>query len=220
MISGEKKSTTSRDTRLAGRLRFYKQVGVTPTAAPWEVATNASAEVNSPISAGVDGSDSASGVQHIDTTNLSTSDNLQHMLTPRKPGTSSSSSQAVDWFGITLDGKTLKTPMGQPLSVPSQSLAYAIAAEWDAQVKYLQPANMPLMTLACTALDQAAHHPNVYREQALNFLPTDTVRKDRNEDFCVCVCRNKKVLLCDSPHLFLHFIVVVCRATEIDLFLD
>ena len=66
--------------------------------------------------------------------------------------------------------------MGQKLAVPSERLAYAIAAEWDAQTKQLQPANMPFMTLACTALDQVAHYPDVYREQALNFLPTDTVR--------------------------------------------
>jgi ATP synthase F1 complex assembly factor 2 len=65
--------------------------------------------------------------------------------------------------------------MGQIMAVPSQSLAYAIAAEWDAQTKYLQPANMPLMTLACTALDQVVHNPQAYRDQSLNYLTTDTV---------------------------------------------
>lgn len=66
--------------------------------------------------------------------------------------------------------------MGLPLAVPSKHLAFAIAAEWDAQKKFLQPTQMPLMTLTCTALDQAAMHPNVYREQSLSYLPTDTVR--------------------------------------------
>ena len=65
--------------------------------------------------------------------------------------------------------------MGNKLAVPSEKLAHMIAAEWDAQDKHLRPVNMPLMTLACTALDQVAHHPNVYREQSLRFLPTDTV---------------------------------------------
>jgi ATP synthase F1 complex assembly factor 2 len=66
--------------------------------------------------------------------------------------------------------------VGLPLAVPSKHLAFAIAAEWDAQKKYLQPTQMPLMTLTCTALDQAAMHPSVYREQSLSYLPTDTVR--------------------------------------------
>lgn len=64
--------------------------------------------------------------------------------------------------------------MGQTLAVPSETLAYMIAAEWDSQTKELQPSNMPLMTLACTALDQAAHQPQFYRDTALNYLPTDT----------------------------------------------
>lgn len=83
--------------------------------------------------------------------------------------------EVVDWFGVTLDGRTLKTPMGQTLALPSQHLAYAIAAEWDAQEKILKPSQMPLMTLACTTLDQAAAHPDVYRKEALRYLPNDTV---------------------------------------------
>ena len=67
--------------------------------------------------------------------------------------------------------------MGQTLAVPSETLAYMIAAEWDGQLKELQPSNMPLMTLACTALDQAAMHPQFYRDAALKYLLTDTVRK-------------------------------------------
>lgn len=162
---------TSHDTRLAGRLRFYKEVGVTDVSAPWkESDAKIDDSVASPISAGVDGSDSASGVQHLQDLGSS---QLEYMLSPRRPG-SVNAPDSSEWFGVTLDGRTLKTPMGQTLAVPSQSLAFAIAAEWDAQEKHLKPAAMPLMTLACTALDQVAHNPQVYREQCLNFLPTDT----------------------------------------------
>jgi ATP synthase mitochondrial F1 complex assembly factor 2 len=198
-----KKSTTTRDTRLAGRPRFYKQVDITPLdAAPWETISSvignrrsgqstsndkdatatAQDTVASPISAGVDGTQSATGVRHIpeNAVNGSSSQmsNFQWMLTPRRPGesvvSSISSSNDISWYGVTLDGKTLSTPMGQKLALPSQSLAYMIAAEWDAQTTRLQPTNMPFMTLACTVLDQAALHPHVYREEALKFLPTDT----------------------------------------------
>ena len=170
------KSTTSRDTRIAGRLRFYKDVGVTSIAAPWLLQVDSkSATVESPISAGVDGTDSASGIHR--PMAGSTDIHLEYMLTPRSPGSKTipNNSPPPQWFGVTLDGRILKTPMGKTLSVPSEMLAYGIAAEWNAQEKYLKPTDMPLMTLACTALDQAAEHAQVYREQALQFLPTDTV---------------------------------------------
>jgi hypothetical protein len=178
IASSKSSKSSTRDTRLAGRLRFYKQVGVAPVAAPWEDKKKNDEttlpSIESPISAGVDGSASASGVHHLKKKTSKSKDALQWMLSPRRPG--SNTSMDCKWFGITLDGRSLSTPMGQTLAVPSERLAYAIAAEWDAQAKYLQPANMPFMTLACTTLDQAAHHPDFYRDQSLNFLPTDTVR--------------------------------------------
>ena len=167
------KNSTSRDT-LAGRLRFYKQVGVTAVSPPWEKGhLPSSAFVACPISAGVDGSQSASGVDHL-LQGESDTNNLRTILSPRSPGENETTC-VEDWFGVTLDGKTIRSPMGQILAVPSESLAFAIAAEWDAQRKYLQPSQMPLMTFVCTALDQAAMRPHVYREQCLAYLLTDTV---------------------------------------------
>jgi ATP synthase F1 complex assembly factor 2 len=163
---------TFRDTRVAGRQRFYKLVGVTQVSAPWEKSSAQEESIDSPVSAGIDGSASASGVRHL-SKHIDISE-LEYMLTPRKPGSTSPTTNP-SWHSVTLDGRIMKTPMGQVLAVPSQSLAHAIAAEWDAQEKYIQPANMPLMTLACTALDQVAHHPQTYREQSMNYLPTDTV---------------------------------------------
>jgi ATP synthase F1 complex assembly factor 2 len=137
--------------------------------------------VASPISAGVDGTQSATGVHHIPQSKKSLG--LEKILTPRVPGQDGNDSNnnndttnTTSWYGITLDGRKVSTPMGQTLAVPSETLAYMIAAEWDLQTKALQPSNMPLMTLACTALDQAAIHPQFYRDSALQYLPTDTVR--------------------------------------------
>ena len=144
---------------------------------PWESDWSGSGEgaINSPVSAGVDGTDSASGVRRILDEHVAAS-SWKSLISPRSASSvEDGGSHDRSWFGISLDGRTMKTPMGQPLAVPSMLLAHGIAAEWDAQTTHLQPANMPLMTLTCTALDQAAHHPHVYREQALNFLPTDTV---------------------------------------------
>lgn len=160
----------TRGTRLAGRTRFYKFVGVKPVRAPWEDAASSMSTVDSPIAAGVDGTQSASGVQ----TMLPTDVMRRERLLPRRPG-SAEFKDAADWYGVTLDGRVVKTPLGQILAVPSEMLAWAIAAEWDAQEISLRPAQMPLMTLVCTALDQTAPAPEVAQANSLLYLPTDTV---------------------------------------------
>jgi ATP synthase F1 complex assembly factor 2 len=183
VTAAPKQKVTSKDTRIAGRLRFYKHVGVMQVSAPWQEQEPQSSPkqevVESPISAGVDGTASASGVSYPPKDSADKARQLEYMLSPRKPGSNNNNNSDDKqkegcWFGVSLDGRTLKSPMGQTLAVPSQKLAYAIAAEWNAQKKHLQPTQMPLMTLACTALDQVSMHPKAYQEQALNYLPTDT----------------------------------------------
>ena len=177
--------------RLSGRSRFYKEVGIKVLEnTPWEDVEETSTatpndntdRIPSPISAGVDGTESATGVHYIPGDKKSLC--LERILSPRCPGEELSTADENDkgrnsnksWYSITLDGRKVSTPMGQTLAVPSKTLAYMIAAEWDSQTKELQPSNMPLMTLACTALDQVAMHPQFYRDSALQYLPTDTVR--------------------------------------------
>ncbi|MFV3076134.1 ATP12 family chaperone protein [Niveispirillum fermenti] len=58
-----------------------------------------------------------------------------------------------DGFGIALDGKPVRTPAKLPLTVPTQALADAIAAEWTAQGEEVKPATMPLTQLASTSID-------------------------------------------------------------------
>lgn len=132
--------------------------------------------VASPVSAGVDGTQSATGVHHIPQDTKTSS--LEQALTPRIPGENArDNTNGISWYGVTLDGRKVSTPMGQTLAVPSETLAYMIATEWDSQETDIQPSSMPLTTLACTALDQAAVHPQFYRDSALKYLPTDTVSK-------------------------------------------
>jgi chaperone required for assembly of F1-ATPase len=62
---------------------------------------------------------------------------------------------AVDGgFAIRLDGREVRTPAKAPLVLPSAALAEAVAAEWAAQGEHIAPATMPLMSLACTAIDR------------------------------------------------------------------
>ena len=179
------KTSTTGHTRLAGRTRFYKHVGTTPISPPWE-STNSSLtdSIDSPISAGVDGTRSASGVRLgsplVSSRNNSSSTThdiaTQSLLHPRHPKTNSILPYGTNtnWFGITLDGKILKTPLGNPLAVPSSILASAIAVEWDMQHTVIQPAQMPLMTLCCTAMDQVPYNRESYQTQIVRYLPTDT----------------------------------------------
>lgn len=56
---------------------------------------------------------------------------------------------------VMLDYRTLKTPSKRPLKCPTPALAMAIAAEWDyQQTDGIRPFTMPLMKLACTALER------------------------------------------------------------------
>lgn len=210
--SAKPKQNALKDTRLAGRRRFYKQVGIVSVQPPWTVTATATTKVDvldSPISAGVDGSPSASGV-----TNIQSSSDLRksHLDTDNSTN---------DWFGVTLDGRVVSTPLGLPLAVPSKQLAWMIAAEWDAQELHLTPAQMPLMTLTCTALDQTANAMQVYQQQALSYLPTDTLcfwvdpmeervlyRKqqaawEQIHSICETVLGNKPAMVLGESHLWL-----------------
>jgi chaperone required for assembly of F1-ATPase len=57
---------------------------------------------------------------------------------------------------IFLDDRPVKTPAPNPLLVPTEALAEAIAAEWDAQGDKVDPRSMPLTGLANAAIDRVA----------------------------------------------------------------
>ncbi|RZC45828.1 hypothetical protein C5167_038768 [Papaver somniferum] len=58
-------------------------------------------------------------------------------------------------WSVMLDFRTLKTPSKRTLKLPTLFLAKAIAAEWEYQQDDgIRPFTMPLMELACTALER------------------------------------------------------------------
>ena len=61
---------------------------------------------------------------------------------------------AGDAWGVTLDGKPLRTPARKALAVPTEALADAIAAEWRASGETVDPRAMVLTGLANAAIDQ------------------------------------------------------------------
>src|SRR5258708_19464044 len=59
-------------------------------------------------------------------------------------------------FGITLDGKPVRTPSRRLLVAPTREVAEAIAAEWDAQKEIIAPTTMPVTRLANSLIDAVA----------------------------------------------------------------
>ena len=78
-------------------------------------------------------------------------------------------------WGIALDGKPVRTPAKHELAVPSEALAAAIAAEWEAQRDDIRPATMPLTRLAATAIDRTAAQRDLLVVETANYAATDLV---------------------------------------------
>jgi len=78
-------------------------------------------------------------------------------------------------WGVALDGRPLRTPAKRELTVPSERLAAAIAAEWDAQDPDIRPETMPLTRLAATALDRTAAERDKVAADVANYAGTDLV---------------------------------------------
>ena len=57
-------------------------------------------------------------------------------------------------FSIQLDGRDVRSPAGSLLHLPKSALAKAIADEWQAQRDEIDPASMPLFSLAVTVVDR------------------------------------------------------------------
>ena len=78
-------------------------------------------------------------------------------------------------WGVALDGRAMRTPGRNDLVVPSETLAAAIAAEWDAQQDEVRPATMPLTRLAATAIDRTAQQRDQVVAETANYAGTDLV---------------------------------------------
>ena len=59
-------------------------------------------------------------------------------------------------FVLLLDGKPAHTPARHALRVPGETLARALAAEWNAQIQRIDPATMPVTRLVNAALDRVS----------------------------------------------------------------
>ena len=78
-------------------------------------------------------------------------------------------------WGIALDGRPMRTPAKNRLIVPTEPLAAAIAAEWQAQKEEVLPRTMPLTRLAATAIDRTVIQREQIVVETANYAGTDLV---------------------------------------------
>jgi chaperone required for assembly of F1-ATPase len=81
--------------------------------------------------------------------------------------------ESAGGYSVLLDGRPFRSPMKQPVVLPSAALAGAMAAEWEAQGAEILPESMPLTALACTALDRAGPQRGELEEQLLSYGGND-----------------------------------------------
>lgn len=84
------------------------------------------------------------------------SDKSELLLKPRRFYKAAAAAPVEGGFAVQLDGRTPKSPARKPLVAPTKALAEMIAAEWDAQVEYIDNSLMPASRLAFTAIDRIA----------------------------------------------------------------
>ncbi|MET0596549.1 MAG: ATP12 family protein [Mesorhizobium sp.] len=80
---------------------------------------------------------------------------------------------AVEGFGVTLDGKAVRTPAGAELLLPTAEAAALVADEYGAQVGTIDPTTMPVTRLANTAIDGVAEHAQAVIEDIMRFSASD-----------------------------------------------
>ena len=76
-------------------------------------------------------------------------------------------------WGVELDGKPLRTPAREPLTVPTRALADAIAAEWNGVEGAIDPRGIPLTGLANAAIDRVAPDKQAFADGLARYAEAD-----------------------------------------------
>lgn len=76
-------------------------------------------------------------------------------------------------FGITLDGRAVKTPAKARLIAPTESFAEAIRTEWDAVDEVIDPTVMPFTRTANAAIDKVRIQHGEVADMIADYAGTD-----------------------------------------------
>ena len=78
-------------------------------------------------------------------------------------------------WGVELDGKPLRTPAREPLTVPTKALADAVADEWNGVEEKIDPHGLPLTGLANAAIDRVAPDKRAFADGLARYAEADLV---------------------------------------------
>lgn len=81
--------------------------------------------------------------------------------------------EVPEGFGVTLDGKPIRTPGKNVLAAPVRSIAETMAREWDAQKDTINPLSMPMTRLANSTIDGVAADVQAVRDDIAQYLGSD-----------------------------------------------
>lgn len=89
-------------------------------------------------------------------------------------------SSTTPGYQILLDGRSIRTPNGNPIVIPQdrELLATCIAQEWSEQGKVLKPHTLPLTSLAARALEgckQGGEERKGIEADLLRYLENETI---------------------------------------------
>jgi chaperone required for assembly of F1-ATPase len=83
--------------------------------------------------------------------------------------------RVAEGWRLLLDGKAARTPARHFLTAPQETVAAALAAEWNAQTELINPATMPLTRLINAALDGVAAQADAVRAEITRYAGTDLI---------------------------------------------
>jgi len=90
---------------------------------------------------------------------------------------------ADDGYVVKLDGRVIKTPLKEPLTLSTKALANQVAAEWDGQGEEIDPKSMPFTQLSNGAQDLLGQHRDQIVETLVGFIDADLIcYRARNPD--------------------------------------
>ena len=78
-------------------------------------------------------------------------------------------------YKVKLDERTVRTPGGAELVVPTEGAAQLVAGEYAAQGEHIDPMSMPVTRLVNTAIDGVATDPQVVLEDVLRYASSDLI---------------------------------------------
>lgn len=78
-------------------------------------------------------------------------------------------------YSVCLDGRPVRTPAKNALSLPTAALAEAVADEWRTDADEIDPTGMILTRLANSAVDRVSAHRDAVIDEIAGFAATDLV---------------------------------------------